>query len=199
MRQIRESLRLHLQAGLSYNEIGRTLKQSKSVVGKYMSLARVAGVDWAIAQTLSDDELQARLYRPALLRNSKKLVPDFASVRQELKRAGVTLQLLWEEYARSDLGSISLVKSATWRRAFHRNRRNCLRLRYCCCSLLRLCRFLRSHPFPVRLEIDKVAVRTNFIQPVLETRIERRLNLLRLVQLFYGDIGIHQEDVMIFA
>ena len=29
MRQIRESLRLHLQAGLSYNEVGRALKITK--------------------------------------------------------------------------------------------------------------------------------------------------------------------------
>jgi hypothetical protein len=48
MRQIRETLRLHLQAGLSYNEVGRALKISKSVVGKYVSLARVAGVDWEV-------------------------------------------------------------------------------------------------------------------------------------------------------
>ena len=46
MRQIRATLRLHLQAGLSYNEVGRALKISKSAVGKYVSLARVAGVDW---------------------------------------------------------------------------------------------------------------------------------------------------------
>ena len=65
MRQIRESLRLHLQAGLSYNEVGRALKISKSAVGKYVSLARVAGVDWDLAQTLDDQALQARLYRPA--------------------------------------------------------------------------------------------------------------------------------------
>lgn len=102
MRQIRESLRLHLQAGLSYHEVGRTLKISKSVVGKYTSLARVAGVDWTVAQTLSDEELQARLYRPALPRNSKQRAPDFAVVHQELKRAGVTLQLLWEEYAKDN-------------------------------------------------------------------------------------------------
>ena len=49
MRRIREALRLHLQAGLSYNEVGRALKISKSVVGKYVSLARVAGVDCAVA------------------------------------------------------------------------------------------------------------------------------------------------------
>ena len=99
MRQIRETLRLHMQAGLSYNEIGRVLKISKSVAGKYVSLARVAGVDWDLAQTLSDEDLEARLYRPALPRSSHQRAPDFGMVHQELKRPGVTLMLLWEEYA----------------------------------------------------------------------------------------------------
>jgi transposase len=102
MRRIRETLRLHLQAGLSYNEVGRALKLSKSSVGKYVMLARVAGVDWELAQTLTDDELEARLFRPAVPRSSHQLCPDFALVHQELKRAGVTLQLLWEEYARDN-------------------------------------------------------------------------------------------------
>ena len=99
MRRIREALRLHLQSDLSYNEVGRVLKISKSVVGKYVSLARVAGVDCAVADGLTDDELEARLYRPALARSSYQLAPDFGVVHQELKRPGVTLMLLWEEYA----------------------------------------------------------------------------------------------------
>ena len=102
MRRIRETLRLHLQAGLSHNEVGRTLKISKSVVGKYVSLARAAGVDWEVAQTLSDEALEARLYRPAVPRASHQLAPDFAVVHQELKRAGVTLMPLWEEYAQGN-------------------------------------------------------------------------------------------------
>ena len=102
MRQIRETLRLHLQAELSYNEVGRTLKISKSVVGKYVSMARAAGVTWEIAQTLGDEALEARLYRPAVPRASHQLAPDFAAVHQELKRPGVTLMLLWEEYAQSN-------------------------------------------------------------------------------------------------
>ena len=93
MRQIRETLRLHLQARLSYGEVGRELKISKSAAGKYVLLARVAGVDWAVAQTLTDEELEARLFRPAVPRHSHQLAPDFALVHQELKRAGVTLQL----------------------------------------------------------------------------------------------------------
>ena len=99
MRQIRETLRLHTQAGLSYSEVARALKISKSAAGKYVSMARAAGVDWDTAQALSDEALEARLYRPAVPRASHQLTPDFAVVHQELKRAGVTLMLLWEEYA----------------------------------------------------------------------------------------------------
>ena len=99
MRRIREALRLHLQAGLTYNEVGRALKISKSVVGKYVSLAKVAGVDCTVADGLDDAELESRLYRPAVPRASHQLAPDFGQIHQELKRPGVTLMLLWEEYA----------------------------------------------------------------------------------------------------
>ncbi len=102
MRRIRETLRLHLQAKLSYTEVGRALKVSKRVVGKYVSPARAADVDWDRVQSLSDEELEARLFRPAVPRSSHQLAPDFAFVHQELKRAGVTLMLLWEEYARDN-------------------------------------------------------------------------------------------------
>jgi transposase len=100
MRQIRQTLHLHYQAGLSYAQVARALGVAKSTVGKTVSLARAAGVDWALAQTLTDDELDARLYRPPVPRASGRLEPDFAQVHQELKRPGVTLMLLWEEYQR---------------------------------------------------------------------------------------------------
>jgi hypothetical protein len=61
----------------------------QSAAAKYASLARAAGVDWPVAQTLSDEELEARLYKPALARSSHQLLPDFAAVHQELKCAGV--------------------------------------------------------------------------------------------------------------
>ena len=47
-------------------------------MGKYIPLARAAGVDWEVAQTLSDEELEARLYRPAVPRASHQLEPDYA-------------------------------------------------------------------------------------------------------------------------
>ena len=113
MRRIREALRLHLQAGLSYNETGRVLKISKSAVGKYVSLARVAGVDCAVAEGLTDEELEARLYQPRVARSSHQLAPDFGAVHQELKRAGVTLMLLWEEYASAFIGQEGLAYKYT--------------------------------------------------------------------------------------
>ena len=63
----------------------------------------MAGADWDIAQTLSDEDLEARLYRPALPRCSHQRAPDFGLVHQELKRAGVTLMLRWEECASANL------------------------------------------------------------------------------------------------
>ncbi len=54
MRQIRQTLRLHLEAGLTYAQVARALGTGKSTVGKIVLLARAADVDWAVAQTLSD-------------------------------------------------------------------------------------------------------------------------------------------------
>ncbi len=102
MRQIRNVLRLHLEAGLSYGQIGRVLGMPKSTVGKIALLARAASVDWGAAQRLDDAALEARLYQPAVPRAARHLEPDFAHIHQELKRPGVTLQLLWEEYARAN-------------------------------------------------------------------------------------------------
>ena len=104
MRQLRQVLRLHLEAGLSYGQIGRALGVPKSTVGKVCLHARAAEVSWALAQTLSDEALEARLYPPAVARCSRQLEPDWAVVHQELKRPGVTLQLLWEEDQREHGG-----------------------------------------------------------------------------------------------
>ena len=73
---------LGLPIDLSYNEVARTLKISKSVAGKYVSLARAAAVDWEAAQTLTDEELEARLYRPALPRSSQQLARSDPCRRQ---------------------------------------------------------------------------------------------------------------------
>lgn len=101
MRQIRQALRLHFEAGLTYSQIGRALGIAKSTAAKFIHVTRAAGIDWVTAQSLSDEELEARVFPAPVARQSRHLEPDFAWVHQELKRPGVTLMLLWEEYHRA--------------------------------------------------------------------------------------------------
>ena len=127
MRQIRQVLRLHLEAGLSYTQVGRAVALSKTTVGTMVLFARAAGVDWAVAQTLSDAELEARIYRPPVARSSRQLEPDYAWIHQELKRPSVTLQLLWEEYQRGAGQAYKYtsfcVKYRAWARTLKRSMR----------------------------------------------------------------------------
>ena len=97
MRKIKDVLRLKLDAKLSHEQIALALGISKGVVTKYVGLAAAAGLDWATVSALDETALQQRLLvRPE--RASAYAVPDYGRIHQELRKKGVTLMLLWEEY-----------------------------------------------------------------------------------------------------
>jgi transposase len=98
MSKIRRTLQLLADSGLSTRQVAAALNISKSTVSEIALYARTAGIDWVQANTLSDEELQARLYPPPRPRSCHRQEPDYAELHQELKRPGVTLLLLWEEY-----------------------------------------------------------------------------------------------------
>jgi len=98
MSKIRRTLQLLADSGLSTRQVAASLSISKTTVSEIALYARDAGVDWPLASTLNDDELQARLYPPPRPRSTHRREPDYPALHQELKRPGVTLQLLWEEY-----------------------------------------------------------------------------------------------------
>lgn len=98
MSKIRQALQLLAESGLSVRQVAGALGISKTTVSEIAMYARDAGVDWPLASTLSDDELQARLYPAPRPRSTYRQEPDYAALHHELKRPGVTLQLLWEEY-----------------------------------------------------------------------------------------------------
>lgn len=128
MSKLRHTLQLLHGGVLSTRQIGAALGISKSTVSEIASYARVAGVDWAQAQSLSDEELQARLYRPPVARQSHHLEPDYAHIHCELRRPGVTLQLLWEEYQQQHGGqaykySAFCEKYKAWARRLKRSMR----------------------------------------------------------------------------
>jgi transposase len=59
-----------------------------------------AGLTWPLPAELDDEvRLENRLYPPPSdLQGEKRPQLDWAAVRRELRRPGVTLMLLWEEY-----------------------------------------------------------------------------------------------------
>jgi transposase len=97
MRRIREVLRLKHECALSNARIAAALGIAKGSVANYLAAAEAAGLTHAEALTLDDAALTARLH-PQRYVHPQFAVPDFAQVHRELRRKGVTLQLLWEEY-----------------------------------------------------------------------------------------------------
>ncbi len=106
MRKIRDVLRYRHSTGLSLESIARSLNISKGVVAKYLRLAADAGVGWPLPEGLDDAALERRLYQQSSARAPTFAEPDYAEVHQELKRKGVTLILLWEEYRQASGDSV---------------------------------------------------------------------------------------------
>ena len=97
MRKLKDALRLKLEGGQSHQDIATALGLSKGVVTKYVGLASAAGLDWAAIAALDEAELERCLHgaRTPVLSYAPT---DFGRIHQELRRKGVTLMLLWEEY-----------------------------------------------------------------------------------------------------
>ena len=107
MRHIKEILRLKLDAKLSHRQIARSLDIGVGTVSIYSRRATEIGLTWPLPPDLSDNDLEQRLFpAPVLKGRHGRVTPDCASIHQELKRKGVTKQLLWEEYkqAHGDAG-----------------------------------------------------------------------------------------------
>lgn len=97
MRHIREVLRLGLSCGVSSRDIGHSLKIAHSTARKYLKAAKGLSMDWTKISEMTDEQIAVMVQaRPP--RNVAKPLPDFQQIHQDLKKPGVTLTLLWEEY-----------------------------------------------------------------------------------------------------
>jgi transposase len=97
MHKIKDILRLHFEAHFSQHQIATSLQLSSGVVNKYLSLSKSAGLCWPLPKEM--DEVRLRNFlRPQTKKINHYHEPDYASLHQELKRKGVTLLLLWQEY-----------------------------------------------------------------------------------------------------
>jgi len=98
VRMIKDILRLKLHGRMPHEAIARSLSISKGVVAKYTALAQAAGLDqWEAVAELGQADLERRLFG-ASAQERRIVEPDFGRIHLELRRKGVTLTLLWEEY-----------------------------------------------------------------------------------------------------
>ena len=100
MRKTREILRLKWQQGRSHREIAHALAIGPGTPSDVAKRALAAGIaSWDAVAALDDDELERRLYQEPLAATAKQRPkPDPAQIHIELRRPGVTLRLLHEEY-----------------------------------------------------------------------------------------------------
>jgi transposase len=101
MRRVREILRLKHECGASVRAIAVAVGVARSTVQLCLARAAAAGLGWPLPPTLTDSGLEALLFAP--VGGSRpgarhKAEPDWAAIHRELRRPGVTLLLLWEEY-----------------------------------------------------------------------------------------------------
>jgi transposase len=99
MRQVREVLRLKHACGQSDRQIAAAGRISRYTVAEYLRRAAVVGITWPVPAGLDDAALEARLFSPPLTPpEAVRPQPDWPRVHAELRRPGVTLLLLWQEY-----------------------------------------------------------------------------------------------------
>ncbi|MEH6473863.1 MAG: IS21 family transposase [Halopseudomonas sp.] len=97
MKKVIEVLRLKYEAKLSHEKIARASGLSKGAVSKYVSLVAARGITWPLPEGVDEARLDALLF-PVKRKQCRFVEPDHFQIHQELKRKGVTLQLLWAEY-----------------------------------------------------------------------------------------------------
>ncbi len=94
MRNIKNILRMSFVEERKIRHIVRMTGVPYSTVYDNITIARAKGLTWSQIEEMSDEALEQILTSS----NKQRPIPDWAYVEKELKRRGVTLQLLWQEH-----------------------------------------------------------------------------------------------------
>ncbi|MEO9960643.1 MAG: helix-turn-helix domain-containing protein [Nisaea sp.] len=121
MRQLRQMLRL-ARDGISAREIAVTLGVARSTIQDNLKRATAAGLSWPLPGEMTDDVLENRLFDHAGVKQGmrRRPEPDWAEVAVELKKPGVTLQILWDEYRAVHPGGYGYSRFCELFRSFER-------------------------------------------------------------------------------
>ena len=103
MRKIKEVLRLKHENGCSIRQIAKSCNIARSTVREYLVRAEQVGLSWPLAPDLDDAAVENLLFPAAQhIFRDRRQMPPMDHMHRELKRKGVTLQLLWYEYKQAN-------------------------------------------------------------------------------------------------
>jgi transposase len=103
MRKIIEVLRLKSDHQMSNRQIAKSCSLSHSTVRDYLDRVRLGGLSWPLDPALDNATLEGMLFpHNAPLLSADRGMPPMDYLLKELRRKGVTLQLLWYEYKQTN-------------------------------------------------------------------------------------------------
>lgn len=108
MTKVRQILRLHSR-GVSKLQIAEQTGVARNTLKKYIKEFSQSGLSFLEVNELCDKDIEDLFVKQELSPVKHKyenLFNQFPSIDKELKKKGVTLQLLWEEYKRKDINGL---------------------------------------------------------------------------------------------
>jgi transposase len=95
----KEVLRLKWECGLRNRQSAQSCALARPTVTEYLCRAEAAGLSWPLPAARDEGTVERLLFPPRwAVQAEPRPVPDGAEVHRDLKRKGVTLFLLWQEY-----------------------------------------------------------------------------------------------------
>jgi transposase len=104
VRKIKEVLRLRFEQNLSHFKIASSLNIGESTVGAMLLRFKKLELTLSEALLFTEEELESALYNTTANNFRELPLPDWSHIHKELRRKGVTLQLLWNEYKEREPG-----------------------------------------------------------------------------------------------
>ena len=104
MRKLKEILRLRIEHGFTDRAIARTCHISHRTVADYVKRFLLSGLPWPLPEGIDDKTLRSKLFPEKAgqpVPETPKAMPEMLYLHRELRRTGVTLYMLWEEYRES--------------------------------------------------------------------------------------------------
>ena len=151
MRKLKEICRLHFKLNLGIRPIARACNISSSTAHSYVEKLKESGITYVEIESMNEDKLkeffkQKNEYRDSTL----KSMPDFKYIHNELKRKGVTLQLLYEEYIENNPDGYGRSQFYDLFRKWRKNSNPTMRL---------------SHKFGEKMFVDFSGMKPHYINP----------------------------------